>query len=64
MLAGTIGERNLWRCEALDRAARYVSAEFSSAGYAPELQTFDVAKIPVSNVEATLTGAARPRRSS
>ena len=26
MLAGTIGERNLWRCEALDRAARYISA--------------------------------------
>ena len=58
MLAGTIGERNLWRCEALDRAARYISAQFSSAGYAPEWQTFDVAKIPVSNVEATLTGAA------
>jgi Zn-dependent M28 family amino/carboxypeptidase len=59
MLAGTIGERNLWRCEALDRAARYVVAQFSNGGYAPQLQTFDVAKIPVSNVEATLTGAAR-----
>ncbi len=59
MLAGTIGERNLWRCEALDRAARYVSAQLSSAGCAPELQTFDVAKIPVSNVEATLAGAGR-----
>ena len=35
MLAGTIGERNVWRCEALDRAARYVSAQFSSGGYAP-----------------------------
>ena len=58
MLAGTIGERNLWRCEALDRAARYISAQFSGGGYAPEWQTFDVAKIPVSNVEATLTGAA------
>ena len=58
MLAGTIGERNLWRCEALDRAARYISAQLSSGGYAPKLQTFDVAKIPVSNVEATLTGTA------
>jgi len=58
MLAGTIGERNLWRCEALDRAARYISAQLSSGGYAPEWQTFDVAKIPVSNVEATLTGTA------
>ena len=59
MLAGTIGERNLWRCEALDRAARYVSAQLSSGGYAPRLQTFEVARIPVSNIEATLTGAAR-----
>ena len=58
MLAGTIAERNLWRCEALDRAARYISAQFSSAGYAPAWQTFEVAKIPVSNVEAMLTGAA------
>jgi Zn-dependent M28 family amino/carboxypeptidase len=56
MLAGTIGERHLWRCEALDRAARYVSAQLESSGYAPQLQTFDVARIPVSNVDATLTG--------
>jgi Zn-dependent M28 family amino/carboxypeptidase len=59
MLAGTIGERNLWRCDALDRAARYISAQFSSSGYAVQLQTFDVAKIPVSNVEATLIGTVR-----
>ena len=55
MLAGTIGERHLWRCEALDRAARYVSAQFEG-GYVPQWQTFDVARIPVSNIEATLTG--------
>ena len=59
MLAGTIGERNLWHCEALDRAARYVSAQLSGAGYTPALQAFEVAKIPVSNIEATLTGTAR-----
>ena len=59
MLADTIGDRNVWRCEALDRAARYIAAQFSTGGYAPQLQTFDVAKIPVSNVEAALAGAAR-----
>jgi Zn-dependent M28 family amino/carboxypeptidase len=59
MLAETIGDRNVWRCEALDRAARYIAAQFSDGGYVPQLQTFDVAKIPVSNVEAALTGAAR-----
>ena len=42
MLAGTIGERNRWRCEALDRAARYISAQLTNAGYAPQVQTFDV----------------------
>jgi Zn-dependent M28 family amino/carboxypeptidase len=60
MLAGTIGERHLWRCEALDRAARYISAQLESGGYAPQLQTFDVARIPVSNIEAALTGADQP----
>src|SRR5262245_7463287 len=60
MLAGTIGERHLWRCEALDRAARYISAQFQSSRYTPALQTFDVARIPVSNVEATLMGTDRP----
>jgi Zn-dependent M28 family amino/carboxypeptidase len=59
MLADTIGDRNVWRCEALDRAARYIAAQFSTGGYVPQLQTFDVAKIPVSNVEAALAGAAR-----
>ena len=60
MLAATIGERHLWRCEALDRAARYISAQFESVGYAPQLQTFDVARIPVSNIEAALAGADQP----
>ena len=59
MLAGTIGERNLWRCDALDRAARYISAQFEGAGYTPAKQQFEVAKIPVSNVEAVLAGADR-----
>lgn len=59
MLAGTIGERNLWRCDALDRAARYISAQFAGAGYTPAKQQFEVAKIPVSNVEAVLTGTDR-----
>jgi Zn-dependent M28 family amino/carboxypeptidase len=59
MLAGTIGERNLWRCDALDRAARYISAQFADAGYTPVKQPFEVAKIPVSNVEAALAGTSR-----
>jgi Zn-dependent M28 family amino/carboxypeptidase len=56
MLAGTIGERNVWRYAALERAAEYVSAQLSASGYTPRRQTFEVAKLPVSNVEAVLAG--------
>lgn len=59
MLAGTIGERNLWKYAALNRAADYVSSELTASGYAPRRQTFDVSKLPVSNLEATLAGSVR-----
>ena len=59
MLAGTIGERNLWRYDALDRAARYISSQFSSGGYAAEWQTFDVAKIPSAMSRRADGGRAR-----
>lgn len=59
-LAGTIGERNLWRYEALNRAAGYVSTQLAAHGYTPRHQTFEVSKVPVSNIEATLPGGARP----
>ena len=59
MLAGTIGERNIWRYEALERAARYISDQLGADGYTPQRQTFEVAKLPVSNVEAILPGGER-----
>ena len=59
MLAGTIGERNLWRYPALERAARYVSTQLSASGYTPQRQTFEVSKVPISNIEAILVGDAR-----
>lgn len=59
MLAGTIGERNIWRYDALQRAAEYIERTLASEGYAPRRQTYDVSKLPVSNVEATRTGASR-----
>ena len=58
MLAGTIGERNLWKYAALNRAAEYISSELTASGYSPRRQTFEISKLPVSNVEATLPGAA------
>ena len=59
MLADTIGDRNIWRYEALERAAGYISAQLSANGYTPARQTFEVAKFPVSNVEAILAGNTR-----
>jgi Zn-dependent M28 family amino/carboxypeptidase len=59
MLAGTIGERHVWRSFALERAAQYIAGELTAHGYAPRRQTFEVAKVPVSNIEAILDGHAR-----
>ena len=52
MLAGSIGERNLWRPAALDRAAAYIEEVFRRDGYMPLRQTFEVQGHHVSNLEA------------
>jgi Zn-dependent M28 family amino/carboxypeptidase len=59
MLATTIGERNVWRYDALERAARYISGDLRSSGYEVQRQTFEVARLPVSNLEGTLPGGER-----
>jgi Zn-dependent M28 family amino/carboxypeptidase len=56
MLAGTIGERNIWRYEALLRAAEYVESQLGSCGLMPRRHTYEVSRVPVSNIDATLTG--------
>lgn len=60
MLAGTIGERNVWKYEALRGAEEYIARQFASSGYAPRRQTYEVSRLPVCNIEVTLTGATRP----
>ena len=59
MLAGTIGERNIWRYDGLRRAADYIEGEFSRYGYEPRRETYEVSRVPVSNIEASLTGTSR-----
>jgi Zn-dependent M28 family amino/carboxypeptidase len=59
-LAGAIGERNVWCYGKLQRAAEYLEADFRRHGYAPVRQTYDVARLPVSNIEVTLAGASHP----
>jgi Zn-dependent M28 family amino/carboxypeptidase len=63
MLAGTIGERNLWSYGALERAAEYISTQLTTSGYTPHRQSFELAKLPLSNVEAVLEGTTHATES-
>ena len=56
-LAGEIGERNLWRFEALEEAAEHIDNSFRSYGYAPLAQEFCVEGKVVRNIEVIKTGA-------
>jgi len=56
-LAETIGERNIWRPEALAQAADYIEKAFAATGLTVTSQTYDIAGQTVRNVEATLPGA-------
>ena len=55
-LAKTIGERNVWTYTALNRAAEYIEQELGASGFRPSRQTYEVSKVPVSNIEAVLPG--------
>ena len=59
MLAETIGERNLWRHGTLQRAADYVVETLEANGYTPSRQTYEVSRLPVSNIDAVLAGSSR-----
>jgi Zn-dependent M28 family amino/carboxypeptidase len=53
-LASDIGERNVWRFGALQRTVEYIESEFRRYGCSSARQTYDVSRLPVSNVEVTL----------
>jgi Zn-dependent M28 family amino/carboxypeptidase len=59
-LADEIGERNLWRYEALEAAALYVEGALRDAGYPVNDQVFTVENRAVRNVEAAIAGSALP----
>jgi len=56
-LAGQIGERNLWRPEALAASADYIEKRFRQSGYDVASQEFVVAGNTVRNLEAQLAGS-------
>lgn len=59
-LAGTIGERNLFRPRALAAAADYISAEWRAQGYAVAAQRFEVGDVDCANLEAVRPGMRHP----
>lgn len=58
VLAGEIGERNLWRYAALEASADYIEKTFQAAGYAVASQHYVVNGKTVRNLEAVLPGIA------
>ncbi len=61
LLAGTIGERNLWRYEALNASADYIDQTFQEMGYPVREQSFSVEGKRVKNLEAEMRGTSRPK---
>lgn len=57
-LAGEIGERNLWRYEALIAAAGYIESRFEEMGYSVHSQEYSVAGKKVRNLEVEIPGRA------
>ncbi len=60
VLARVIGERNLWRVTALEAAAKYVADQLTALGYAVREHPHVVWGQTVNNLDAELTGRARP----
>lgn len=59
VLAGEIGERNVRRYASLERAARFVEAEMTAAGYTVRPQEFRVGERVCANLEIEIAGGAR-----
>lgn len=59
-LAGEIGERNVWKMQALDAAARYVEQALEQFGYRVRSQSYDAHGVVVRNLDAERLGTGRP----
>ena len=61
MLAGQIGERNVWHPEALAAAARYIRETLEDLGYEVHTQSFESRDVTLQNLEVELLGARAPQ---
>lgn len=60
MLAGQIGERNIFRHDKLVMAANYIRTTLAGAGYEVKRQTYEVEEKICENVEAEVRDDRRP----
>ena len=58
-LAGTIGERNVFRPEALAAARDYIEATWRGQGYEVDAQEYEARGVVCANLEVSRTGAGR-----
>ena len=56
VLAGEIGERNVWRPQALARAADYIRDVWNRQGYRVHIQEYDVQGVTSANLEIAIPG--------
>ena len=59
-LAGTIGERNVYRPQALRAAADYIAQTWRAQGYAVTTQEYEAYGVRCANLEVVRTGVSRP----
>ncbi|MBI1958107.1 MAG: M28 family peptidase [Candidatus Rokubacteria bacterium] len=59
-LAGEIGERNVFRPQALQAAADFIAREWRDQGYRVTSQTYELHGIPCANLEVTRAGVRKP----
>jgi len=57
MLAGVIGERNVWHDDSLKKAAGYIQRVLEEAGYAVKTQPFSSRGLTLQNLEVELPGS-------
>ncbi len=60
VIAGTIGERNIWHYLKLKAAENYIRDSFIELGYSVEEQSFDSEGREVRNLSAELPGSSNP----
>jgi Zn-dependent M28 family amino/carboxypeptidase len=62
-LAGSIGERNVWRPGTLDAAAGYITRAWEEMGHGVQRHAYDARGETCENLEVVLTGSTQPSRS-